>query len=271
MIGEIIGAGASLIGGMLNRDASEKNAAANIAWQREQQDKNIAMQREFAQQGVRWKVDDARSAGVHPLFALGASTHSFAPQSVGSYPEANHSMGDALASAGQNVGRAVQAGMTKEERDTSKVADALQLERAGLQNELLRTQILSLKGGSQIGPAMPSIAKKSGSKAVVDTSGSLTLIGQGDADRSIAMPHGAVVVPRKNETPAQDVEDEYGDGVSDIQGAYRYLKDSGISLGGYLGGLVSRPQPAHVPLKWDAGRHNLGWRRSPYRSERRWY
>jgi hypothetical protein len=37
---------------------------------------NIAMQKEFAQQGIGWKVADAKKAGIHPLFALGASTHS---------------------------------------------------------------------------------------------------------------------------------------------------------------------------------------------------
>jgi hypothetical protein len=37
---------------------------------------NIAMQRQFAQEGIGWKVADAKKAGIHPLFALGASTHS---------------------------------------------------------------------------------------------------------------------------------------------------------------------------------------------------
>lgn len=150
MIGEIIGAGASILGGLLNKSSADKarEQQAQLAAQ------NIAAQREFAQNGVRWKADDARAAGIHPLFALGASTHSFSPVSVGS--SADSSMGDAVASAGQNIGRAVQAGMTQEERSKSNVADALTLEKAGLENELLRTQIGALKQ-RQLGPAMPSL------------------------------------------------------------------------------------------------------------------
>lgn len=33
-----------------------------------------AIQREFAQQGIRWKVEDAKAAGLHPLYALGGGS-----------------------------------------------------------------------------------------------------------------------------------------------------------------------------------------------------
>ena len=42
-------------------------------------DKNIKYQKQFAQHGIRWKVEDAKAAGLHPLYALGANTHSFTP------------------------------------------------------------------------------------------------------------------------------------------------------------------------------------------------
>lgn len=45
--------------------------------QEQQQEKNIAMQREFAQHGVQWRVKDAKEAGVHPMYALGASGAAF--------------------------------------------------------------------------------------------------------------------------------------------------------------------------------------------------
>lgn len=152
MIDALIGAGASLLGGLINKGSADENRAAQQAMAQQ----NIAAQREFAQNGVRWKVDDARAAGVHPLFALGASTHSFSPVSVGG--GADSSMGDAVASAGQNIGRAVQAGMTRDERTASDALTALQLEKAGLENEMLRTQIGSLKQ-SQLGPAMPTVSQ----------------------------------------------------------------------------------------------------------------
>lgn len=42
----------------------------------------IALQREFAQHGVRWRVEDAVAAGLHPLFALGANVPQFSPVSM---------------------------------------------------------------------------------------------------------------------------------------------------------------------------------------------
>lgn len=47
-------------------------------------DKNAELQKEFAQHGIRWKVADAKAAGLHPLYAVGASTSSAMPITVGS-------------------------------------------------------------------------------------------------------------------------------------------------------------------------------------------
>lgn len=159
MLGEIIsgiiGAGASLIGGSANRSAQEKANAQNLAWAREQQTRNEALQREFAQTGIRWKVDDARSAGIHPLYALGAQTTSFSPTVVGADQQAA-SAGDGIAAAGQSIGRAVEAGLTRQERAVAGAQTALSLEKAQLENDLLRTEIDS-KRRAMIGPAMPAL------------------------------------------------------------------------------------------------------------------
>lgn len=51
-----------------------------------QQDANLAnynMQKEFAQHGIQWKVEDAVRAGIHPAVALGAQTHSASPSFIG--------------------------------------------------------------------------------------------------------------------------------------------------------------------------------------------
>lgn len=150
MIDALIGAASSLLGGLINKGSADDNRALQAKMAAD----NIAYQKEFAQHGIRWRTEDARAAGIHPAFALGANTTSFSPVSVGG--GADTSMGDAIASAGQNIGRAVQAGMTNEERAKSDVLDALTLEKAGLENDLLRTQIGALKQ-RQLGPAMPSL------------------------------------------------------------------------------------------------------------------
>jgi len=136
IIGGLIGAGASLLGGSNAQKSQEKMAA-----------ENIRLQKEFAQSGIQWKVADAKAAGVHPLAALGASTLSFSPVSVGS------PAGAGISSAGQFLGRALAATDTAGGRTTSAV-EALTLERAGLENELLRSQIARVN--QQIGPPMPT-------------------------------------------------------------------------------------------------------------------
>lgn len=62
-------------------------------------DKNAALQREFAQKGIQWRVEDAKKAGLHPLFALGGSVASASPIPVfdsGAQAMDFSSVGDAL-------------------------------------------------------------------------------------------------------------------------------------------------------------------------------
>lgn len=124
-----------------NKDAissQEKLSQANVDWQRE-----------FAQNGIRWRVADAQEAGMHPLYALGASIPTFSP--VSSNFSANTAVGDGVREFGQNLSRAIQANMDPRERAAGKMV-ALQVERGELENELLRSQIAREK--SQLGPGL---------------------------------------------------------------------------------------------------------------------
>lgn len=136
IIGGLIGAGASLLGGSNAQKSQEKMA-----------EQNIALQKEFAQSGIQWKVQDAKAAGVHPLAALGATTQSFSPVSIGS------PAGESMSQAGQFLGRSIAAASTADQRASSALA-GLTLERAGLENDLLRSQIARIN--QQVGPPMPS-------------------------------------------------------------------------------------------------------------------
>lgn len=147
VIGAGISAGASLLGGILGDRAANKRNEQSLALAREQ----MAMQREFAQMGVRWKVADAKAAGLHPLYALGGQTHAPSPVSV--MQEASP-LPSALSDMGQDIGRAVAATSTAPER-ANHVLEALQLERAQLENDLLRSQI-ARNNSAQIGPPFPS-------------------------------------------------------------------------------------------------------------------
>lgn len=89
--GSLIGAGSSLLGGALGASSS-----------RNLNDRQIDLQKEFARKGVRWRVADAKAAGIHPLAALGLTGSSYSP-SFSTNP-----MGAALAEAGQTVGSGVR-------------------------------------------------------------------------------------------------------------------------------------------------------------------
>lgn len=142
MLGSLIAAGASLAGGLLGKSSADaaRESQENMAAQ------NIALQREFAQNGIQWKVEDAKKAGIHPIYALGGSTSSFSP--VSSSFTADTSMPNALAAAGQDIGRAVNATRTQSDRVDAftKATQTLGLERAQLENEILRTDLASKTG-----------------------------------------------------------------------------------------------------------------------------
>lgn len=119
---------------------------------------NAALQREFAQHGIRWKVEDAKAAGIHPLAALGASTHSFSPISVGG---ADTSQFDNLSSMGQNLSRVLMSTSTEDERTLSKLQ--LANAQADLDGKIIDNQIRSsqLHTMTQTGPSMPIKIKPS--------------------------------------------------------------------------------------------------------------
>lgn len=142
MLPALISGGAALLGGLMAKDSSRN--AAGI---------NRDMQREFAQNGIRWKVEDAKSAGVHPLYALGASTPSFSPSFIGG--------GDSgVSQMGQDISRAMRAGSTAPEREAQNLHNAtlakLSIERATLENELLKSRIVRENQLGQTGPAFPT-------------------------------------------------------------------------------------------------------------------
>lgn len=144
--GSVISAGTKLIGGFLDRGQAEdaKDASlANAHLDRE-------MQREFAQQGIRWRVADAKAAGIHPLYAMGAQLPMSSPTTF--IPGDSGSFGASVASAGQDIGRAIDATRTAPEKNKARM-EALAIERGELENDLLRSKIAREK--AQLGPPLP--------------------------------------------------------------------------------------------------------------------
>lgn len=140
IIPSVISAGASLLGGRSSADAAEDAAAMNSA-----------SQKEFAQHGIRWKVADAKAAGVHPLYALNAQTHSFAPSYVG-----GTQMGEGIAQAGQDISRAMQSTMDSTQRLQERLLLA-QVKGQEIENAYKASLVSRLDHSAQMGPSMPNV------------------------------------------------------------------------------------------------------------------
>lgn len=151
MIGPIVSGIGSIVGGFLGKSSADKAAAQNM--QIAQQ--NMQMQEDFAKRGIRWRVQDAKAAGIHPLYALGANTTSFSPVSFNA--TADNSMASMASNLGQDIGRAINSTRTAGERQDAfqKAVQALTLEKGALENQLLSSQIKRLQ--VQANPPIPSV------------------------------------------------------------------------------------------------------------------
>lgn len=203
-LGALIGGAGALLNFFGGKSANEKAA--------ENAQRNIDLQKEFAQQGIRWKVADAKAAGIHPLYALGANTTSFSPVTVGQTNELAP-LGDFARSMGQDLTRAANATRTTGERDQAftDTQRALTTQNMTLQNELLGAQIAKIR--ASLNPPMP---------AVDDTT-----VPQADKyeDRPKLNLGGGLIKTDPTITNAQDFENRYGE-ISDwMVGPYIMWKD----------------------------------------------
>lgn len=198
-----------LVGGLISGAAKLFGGRAEQKAQAKQAHQNYLNEKEFAQSGIQWKVADAKAAGIHPLAALGASTTSFSPVSVGS------SLSESIGGAGQDIGRAIAASASGETRASaaSKAAEALALERGSLENELLRAQIASAVGKQ--GPATPAMPMDD-SRYMIPGQGPTVDVRpikekKDYEDRPKMKLGGRVVLTDPQTSNVESAEDRYGD------------------------------------------------------------
>lgn len=234
LVAAAVSAGSNIIGGMMNRDAAEDASRR----QAEQAELNRQMQLQFAKEGIRWKVDDAKAAGIHPLYALGANTVSYSPVSVGG--SADTSMGSAIASSGQDISRAINATRTTGEREDAftKTSQDLTLTKMGLENELLASQIAKLKANTN--PPMPSVGPVPESSKF--------------EDRPRLRIGGDEIQTDPKSANAEDFEKRYGELSDVVYGPALMWQDYVTTMGGAEH--RSAANPYHVPRKglrylWD--------------------
>lgn len=133
----------SSLGGIFDGNAARNQAKDDFYMQSD-------LNREFAQNGIKWRVEDAKAAGIHPLAALGAQT-------ISPSASINPTTPVDMSGLGQDISRAVNATRSQGERNdallNSRLANA-QVDNAELQNALLRSQIAKLNASTP--PALPT-------------------------------------------------------------------------------------------------------------------
>lgn len=135
--GAVIGAG---IGNAYDSSkASSKAQNKQNALAQSQYDQNVALQKEFAQNSMQWRVDDAKKAGLHPMAALGIQGSSFYPVQTVNYAGYGDNTASNLMNAISDMGQSVNYASTKgKDSQQQQVAVRLAQEGVELQNEGLR-------------------------------------------------------------------------------------------------------------------------------------
>lgn len=235
MLGAILGAASSLAGGLLSaKSQKDANKAAEANALRQE-----ALQKEFAQSGIQWKVQDAEKAGVHPLFALGANTTSYQPTSVGGGATDFSFLGE----TGQNIGRAIDATRSTPASALALQASKIQIEGLQLDNDLKRTQLNSaLALNNQAGghPGLPGPFTQSIVPGQADS-------GQYDptltpAQHMMRQPQytpnlrafGKDIMPSPDFSDAQSFEDRYGEMSDFVAGPIIAYRDWMHNVAPYL-------------------------------------
>lgn len=146
----LLGTGLAVGGDLLNYYGNQEEAERNRQAQAEINERNYQMQKEFAQMGITWRIEDAKRAGIHPLAALGASSAGASPSfQMGDTEPSKYKLGANLANTmGQNIGRAMNVAQNQEQ----KLETQLRLENMRLQNDRLWFDIY---GPKENGPPMP--------------------------------------------------------------------------------------------------------------------
>lgn len=233
-MGSLIGAGGNLAGALLGSSDAAKNRA---------------LQKQFAQYGIRWRVEDAKAAGLHPLYALGAQIPSYSPV---------HSEAPAqLAEMGQNIGRAVQATQTARER-----------ERSQLELELLKSQVDESK--ERIAASMAA----RNAQAATQSAG----LGV-DFGGEQSVPEGVHVIGQHVNKPgtsfiSSEKDESVGASVSPMWGRFLIGKNTEIVLPGGLGGDASEAleslseSPMLLWMTFMENKHRYGQARADWLMQR---
>lgn len=211
----LIGSGLSFLGGQqaMNMNAGQQEYANTLAYQQQQ------FERQAAQQGIQWRVADAKLAGISPLVALGAPTFNPGAISVGggNFDNPYAGAGAGLSSMGQDLSRAAMAAQTEDTRmQTVLAAEKIRADTMASSGEAEKNAaqagyyraLTDKVSGAMIGPAIAppggrhfvegqgvpvGTVKTEPSKSISDAGGSHSVeAGITPAVKPVQMPNGGI-------------------------------------------------------------------------------
>lgn len=200
MFGDLINAGASLLGAKESSDAVQ---SANK--------KNLNFQRNMARNQIQWKAADAKLAGLHPLAALGAQ--GMMP-TIGAM--ADTSMGEAISEAGARIGNAVDKRAAVREQAANNAASR---NAANAQAEMYKAEAAKARSEAQ----RNFIEMSRQASEISRSNQTQRADGQRPTPQTIYSPAGDFDTGPY--TPAEKVENEYGDIVGPIYGVGRVARE----------------------------------------------
>lgn len=176
----IISGISNAISGNQQAEATRETNQANRDMTASTNAQNERLAREFAQNSIRWRVEDAKRAGLHPLAALGAAGSSGPVMQAGSdLPD--YSGAEAVSNMGQNISRAISSTSTGHEREIQALTIAnarLDLEGKALDNQYRLAQLNRLSSG----PSFP------GSDNFIPGQGDSPLMKVSASERTVSAP-----------------------------------------------------------------------------------
>lgn len=147
---QMLNAAANFAKDMYQAREARKAASADRSFQAEANHANYMQQKEFAQHGIRWKMDDAKAAGIHPMYAMGATgATASASYQAQKATRGGSSMGAALrglSNAGSQISREMQ---NTELNDLQKSLIRSQIGETDANTENVRARTAAQQGYNQ--------------------------------------------------------------------------------------------------------------------------
>lgn len=206
-----VSSGISALGGLRGRGGRERSSARNLRLSREDS-------------RIQRLVKDAKLAGVHPLYAMGAGVSSGGP----SFLTSGSSGKDAV-----RVARGVSAGMRSIQAGKTTPEDAARIELMGKQGsyyDALTVKALSdvaranSPGGGPLQLAMPGVQLSTGGEPLPVEGGVMPR-------RTYRSPMFGNISFKEGSPTAQQREDEAGEIMGNLDSFVSYLNSIGRKLG----------------------------------------